>query len=406
MAKNYRALVVANALKEVGTLGGSYSGDDKYIEYYNKVADADFDVDTTPWCAIFDTYILRNAGVPTSVCPNFASCTSFRDHFAIPKNIWKKRGSYTPQGGDLIFLDWDRSGNCDHTGIVEKTIGNTVYTIEGNTKGGYTKYGVRHKSYALSYNCIAGYAALKYESISDNSSAGTTQPSNTCPYKKPSALIVYGQSGDGVRWVQWYLINKYDYDISLDGIFGADTLAAVKDFQKSMRLDVDGKVGTNTKNALETGKSTSGSNSSSNSTGSTTTNTSSYSTYIKKFQTWMNTNYKMGLTVDGICGSNTKKAMIKTLQTILKNEYKKSISIDGIFGTATKSACQEIKYPNRGNLVYLAQGMLYCRNYNANGFDGQFGTGMRTAVMTCQKAHDLDVDGIIGKNTWTVLANG
>ena len=245
---------------------------------------------------------------------------------------------------------------------------------------------------------------MKYTSISDNSSAGTTQPSNTCPYSKPSALIVYGQSGDGVRWVQWYLINKYNYNIDLDGIFGADTLSAVKDFQKSMGLDVDGKVGTSTKNALVTGKSTSSSNSSNTSSGSTTT--SSYSTYIKKFQTWMNTNYKMGLTVDGLCGSNTKKAMIKTLQTILKNEYKKSLSIDGIFGTATKNACQEIKYPNRGNLVYLAQGMLYCRNYNANGFDGQFGTGMRTAVMICQKAHNLDVDGIIGKNTWTVLANG
>ena len=411
MAINYRAKVVANALAEVGTLGGSYSGDDKYIKYYNQIAGTSFDVDTTPWCAIFDSYILRTSGVPTSVCPNFSSCTNFRNNYMIPKGIYHKAGSgYIPQAGDLIFFDWDLSGNCDHTGIVEKVLNNLVYTIEGNTKGGYTTYGVRHKSYATTYKYFAGFCAIPYESISGNSVSTTT-----CPYTKPTTNVRNGQSGGAVYWVQWHLINYQGYDIDLDGIFGNDTLAAVKDFQSKCGLIVDGIVGTNTiaklqiKNAVSSSNSNSNSSNNTTSTGSTsstTTTSNTYSTYIKKFQIWLNTKYKAGLVVDGVYGTNSKKAAIKALQTILKNEYKKNITIDGVFGTATKNACVNIEYPDKGNLVYVAQGMLYGRRYSANGFDGIFGTGMRTTVRQFQTNKKLDSDGIIGKNTWTALANG
>lgn len=37
--------------------------------------------------------------------------------------------------GDIIFFDWENDGETDHTGIVEKTENNTVYTIEGNSSG-------------------------------------------------------------------------------------------------------------------------------------------------------------------------------------------------------------------------------------------------------------------------------
>lgn len=64
----------------------------------------------------------------------------------------------------------------------------------------------------------------------------------------PSGLISYGQSGNGVRWLQWMLRNKFGYgEVTVDGIFGAKTLSAVKDLQKKNNLSVDGIVGTNTK---------------------------------------------------------------------------------------------------------------------------------------------------------------
>ena len=43
--------------------------------------------------------------------------------------------------GDIIFFDWADSndGKADHVGIVEKVENNTIYTIEGNTKGDVCK---------------------------------------------------------------------------------------------------------------------------------------------------------------------------------------------------------------------------------------------------------------------------
>lgn len=318
MATNMRSKIVSLALAEVGTEGGKAKGDDKYINYYNKLTGAKFNVDTTPWCAIFVTYIYRNAGVPTSLAANFASCTTMRDTFLKKKGYWKARGAYTPKAGDMIFFDWDSSGNCDHVGIVEKVSGNKVYTIEGNSKGSYKTYGVRHKSYAMSSKSIAGYGAIPLDNVTSSNNSGNTTIAPTLP-SVPAANV----------------------------------------------------------------------------------------TYIKSFQTWLNTNYKTGLTVDGSYGPASKKAAIKALQTCLVKSYSKEITIDGSFGRDTKNATQVISYGDKGTLVTIAQGMLYGKGYNPNGFnDNNFGNGMKNAVKAFQKDNSLDQDSEIGTLTWQKLANG
>lgn len=72
------------------------------------------------------------------------------------------------------------------------------------------------------------------------------------PYKEPSGLVKKGSKGDGVRWVQWALVQKgYSVGASgVDGDFGTDTDAAVRKFQKDKGLAVDGIVGDNTKAIL------------------------------------------------------------------------------------------------------------------------------------------------------------
>ena len=318
-----RETIVNLALAEVGTEGGRASGDDKYIEYYNKITGASFDEDTTPWCAIFVTYIYRIAGVPTTLAPNFASCTTMRDTFLKKKGYWKTHTGYTPKAGDMIFFDWDASGNCDHVGIVEKVTGSKVYTIEGNSQGGYKTYGVRHKSYTRTTSYIAGYGA-----------------------------------------------------IPLDGL-------------------------TSTVTVPDTGSGATGSGS------SNTTTTSANAAYIKKFQTWLNTNYRLGLAVDGSYGPASKKGAIKALQTCLVKTYSKDIDIDGSFGPDTKKAVQTIEYGDHGTLVTIAQGMLYGRGYDPKGFnDNNFGPGMKAATIKFQKDKKLTQDGCIGTLTWQRLANG
>lgn len=70
------------------------------------------------------------------------------------------------------------------------------------------------------------------------------------PYMKPTTVLKLGSIGPDVSWVQWQLLNKFNYNIAVDGDFGNKTLKAVKDFQSNNRLLVDGKVGQKTINAL------------------------------------------------------------------------------------------------------------------------------------------------------------
>lgn len=313
MAIDYRTKIVTLALSQVGTVGGKATGDDKYINYYNKITGATFSVSTTPWCAIFCTYIIRNCDVPTSICPNFAGCTHCRDSFLIPKGIWKKKGTYTPQPADLIFFDWKDTGNnkLDHVGLVIEVKNGKVYTVEGNSQGGYSTYGVRHKSYDLNSKYIKGYGAINYEGITGNQSSNNTKP---------------------------------------------------------VMPSIDNKK-----------------------------------IYTKKFQTWMNTNYKMNLSVDGSFGPASKKAAIKVIQTIVNKEHDGNLDIDGSFGPKSRAAVPIIRRGSKGNIVYVAQGILYAKGYNPNGFDGSFGPGMDTVTRNYQRAAKLSVDGEIGPNTWYKL---
>ena len=58
-----------------------------------------------------------------------------------------------------------------------------------------------------------------------------------------------GSQGEYVSYLQ-SILNYYGYAIAVDGIFGKKTEDAVKKFQKSRNLKVDGIVGPKTWNAL------------------------------------------------------------------------------------------------------------------------------------------------------------
>ena len=74
--------------------------------------------------------------------------------------------------------------------------------------------------------------------------------SSACPADIQEGLI----SGCVTELQQ--LLNQHGAALGVDGDFGADTLAAVKDFQSAHGLEVDGVVGPNTKAALDAGSGT------------------------------------------------------------------------------------------------------------------------------------------------------
>ena len=78
------------------------------------------------------------------------------------------------------------------------------------------------------------------------------------------ALSKYGSRGSEVRTIQDKLKRWGYYTGSVDGIYGSQTVAAVKKFQQKNGLTVDGIAGTKTLNAMGIMTSSSSSSSSSN----------------------------------------------------------------------------------------------------------------------------------------------
>lgn len=60
---------------------------------------------------------------------------------------------------------------------------------------------------------------------------------------------------------------------------------------------------------------------------------------------------------------------------------------------------------SRGAQVKALQILLIGAGYSCgkSGADGVFGSGTLTAAKAFQKAEGLDMDGIVGKKTWSVL---
>ena len=114
---------------------------------------------------------------------------------------------------------------------------------------------------------------------------------------------------------------------------------------------------------------------------------------VKTFQTWLNSRYGSGLVLDGIYGKKTKTAAVKAYQQHL------GVKADGVFGPITKAAVRTMGMGSTGTGVYILQGLLYCNGFNANGFDGVFGVGTKSAVMQYQARKGLLADGLAGRNT-------
>ena len=57
--------------------------------------------------------------------------------------------------------------------------------------------------------------------------------------------VQYGSQGSDVKELQ-RILNQNGYNLTVDGIFGANTQKAVREYQQKNGLSVDGIVGTNT----------------------------------------------------------------------------------------------------------------------------------------------------------------
>ena len=248
MSINYREAIVHMALSQLG-VEESTGGDDKYIEFYNSITGSSFCEDGTPWCAIFVSYCARHVDIPTSMIPNFASCTVSRDDFWKPKGRWVDRVNADPQPGDIIYFDWagTRQGDCDHVGIVVDVTSSDVTTVEGNTTGDSCIYGVRRKTYPKNWSQIIGYGVPNYDGT-DYIPGNSLETDNTITngikvfqkwinQKIDAGLVIDGSYGPltktaSIKVYQMILNNEYCKNLAVDGSFGPATKAAAVAIQQ------------------------------------------------------------------------------------------------------------------------------------------------------------------------------
>lgn len=104
---------------------------------------------------------------------------------------------------------------------------------------------------------------------------------------------------------------------------------------------------------------------------------------------------------DGIFGNDTKNAVIT-----FQKAY--GLTADGIVGSSTRNKIATaiknkkngiLEVGSRGTDVKNLQKNLTKLGYDTKGTDGIFGNDTKKAVMSFQKAHGLDVDGIVGTKT-------
>jgi peptidoglycan hydrolase-like protein with peptidoglycan-binding domain len=118
-----------------------------------------------------------------------------------------------------------------------------------------------------------------------------------------------GSTGENVRSIQ-YLLNDHGSRLTVDGVFGPRTEAAVRSFQRQHGLSVDGIVGNQTWTALIVEVSQ----------GSTGDAVSAVQSQITSRSNW--------LTVDGIFGPDTNSAVRFFQQDV-------GLTVDGIVGPNT-----------------------------------------------------------------------
>lgn len=275
------------------------------------------------WCDVFvDWCFVQAYGTNVAkmlLCqPDFsagAGCTYSAMYYQINGQFFTK----DPQPGDQIFFG--SAAESTHTGIVYAVDASKVYTVEGNTSGASGVIsnggGVCKKSYSLGNGKIYGYGRPKYEDdyehvkVSQNGSS-TIQETSSMASQNINGLI------DTVREVQIWLNQNFASGLSLDGLYGTITKAALtKALQKTVGVTADGKYGSSTNRAcskldLQLG-----------STG----------TAVKILQAFLVCNGYKAAYVDGEFGSGTNASLIDY-------QKKHGLDPDGIAAQATfKALC-------------------------------------------------------------------
>ncbi len=132
-------------------------------------------------------------------------------------------------------------------------------------------------------------------------------------------LLREGSRNNFVYLLQFILNNDYGYNLSVDGIFGNNTLSAVRDFQSNNGLTVDGLVGNDTWTFLL------------NLPPYPLLREGARSSYVRFLQNLLQSKFIPTGNIDGIFGS-------QTLNAVRAFQQENNLTVDGLVGNNTWNA--------------------------------------------------------------------
>jgi hypothetical protein len=222
---------------------------------------------TDDWCAAFVSAVAVKLGY-TDIMPTECGCSKMISLYQ-KLGSWDENDARVPRAGDIIFYDWQDSGkgdnkaSSDHVGIVEKVEGNTITVIEGNRNNS-----VERRTIAVNARYIRGYGVPKYDEqfntpIVNNGNIvlDWQRAAIADGYSFPkfgadgmwgsecasvAAKAICKKLPVGYKNKNLTRIIQARVGVTVDGLFGKDTRAAVIAFQRANGLTPDGIVGINT----------------------------------------------------------------------------------------------------------------------------------------------------------------
>ena len=280
------------------------------------------------------------------------------------------------------------------------------------------------------------YIYVSVKDLAELTSEGETF-SGTLPdgsWNLGSSVLKQGSTGSEVEQMQFWLSTLAQYEssipsVTVDGVYGSGTAAAVRAFQRRYGLTVDGIVGLTTWTELyDQFRSIQSDNGTPNAYPGTPLREGSSGQNVRLVQFWLKiarTVYTSlaNVTVDGKFGAGTAAA-VQRFQRYF------GLTADGVVGRTTWQKLYEVyndianrllspslrpgEYPgvlrtgSSGTAVRELQFYLYLMSaYESSippvSIDGKFGADTERAVRAYQRFAGLTVDGVVGRTTWNSL---
>lgn len=141
------------------------------------------------WCCYAVSAIMKDCGFIPKYQPAVYGVAPYPARYGDGKTgTWFKKGTKTPQAGDLIFFLYDGCPiidkySCSHIGIVEAVNGNTITTLEGNVDATGSNWAetstFKRKTRYLNDSTVHSFFRPNWKTTTSTTTSATTTSTTT-----------------------------------------------------------------------------------------------------------------------------------------------------------------------------------------------------------------------------------